>query len=205
MLKAAFSLSNMYTHKQQQIESVSLYAKYRFLSRDAVHKHFRAAVFLNTVISRNNLMYDELTGDGDHSVFQAGIVATQLLNKLALSGTLALTEIINGERWQKYSGPRNFGYQGINYSFSSGYLVFPRKYTSYKQPNFNIYLEILGGVGLDRRFSYTDLAPAFQVILNSNTKINVGYRFQVDGDVYRMARNGVYFSFERTFLNALKK
>lgn len=205
MLKGGFSFSNMYTHKQQQFESGSLYAKYRFLSKDAIHKHFRAAAYVNTVLSRNKLMYEELTVDGDHSVIQYGVVVTQLINKLALSGTFGLTEVINPERWKKSTAPRNFGYQGLNYSFSGGYLLFPQKYTSYKQPNLNLYLELIGGVGLDRKFSYTDLAPAFQLILNSNSKINVGYRFQVQGNTYRMARNGVYFSFERTFLNALKK
>ncbi|MFN5423143.1 MAG: hypothetical protein ACK5AO_07750 [bacterium] len=205
MLKTGFSFSNMYTHKQQQLESGSLYAKYRFLSKDAVHSHFRAAAFINAVISRNDLKYEELTGDGDHSVIQAGIVFTQLIKKLALSGTVAHTEIINSDRWKKYIGSRNFGYQGINYNFSGGYLLYPRKYTSYKQTNINLYVEIIGGAGLDRSFSYTDLAPAVQFIMNSNTKVNMGYRFQLKGDVYRMARSGVYFSVERTFLNVLKK
>lgn len=205
LLKTGFSFSNMYTHKQQQVESGSFYAKYRFLSKDALHKHFRAAAFMNVVVSRNNLRYEELTTDGDHSVFQAGIIATQLINKLALSGTLALTEIINAERWEKKSAPAKYGYQGLNYSFSGGYLLFPRKYTSYKQTNLNLYIELIGGVGLDRTFSYTDLAPAVQFIFNSNTKVNMGYRFQLNGNTYRMARTGVYVSFERTFLNVLRK
>jgi hypothetical protein len=204
MLRAGVSLSDMYSHKKQQFESFSMSAKYRFFSNDNVHRHFRAAFFLNTVFSKNDLRYDELTVDGDQSVVQGGIILTQLINKLALSTTLALTEVINPERWEKYAGPRRFGYQGINYSFSSGYLLFPKKYTSYKQPNLNIYFESIGGFGVDKRFSYTDLAPALQLILNSNSKINLGYRFQLVSDAERMARSGVYFSFERTFLNALK-
>ena len=204
MLRAGVSLSDMYSHEKQQFESFALSAKYRFFSNDDVHRHFRAALFLNTVFSKNDLRYDELTVEGDQSVVQGGIILTQLINKLAVSTTVALTEVVNPERWQKYAGPRRFGYQGINYSFSSGYLLFPKKYISYKQPNLNIYFECIGGFGLDKRFSYTDLAPALQLILNSNSKINLGYRFQLVGQVDRMARSGVYFSFERTFLNALK-
>lgn len=204
MLRAGVSLSDMYSHKQQKFESFAMLAKYRFFSNDDVHRHFRAAVFLTTVFSKNDLMYDELTVDGDQSVVQGGVILTQLINKLALSTTVALTEVVNPERWKKYDGPRIFGYQGINYSFSSGYLLLPRKYTSYRQPNLNIYIECIGGFGLDKRFSYTDLAPALQLILNSNSKINLGYRFQLAGSVYRMAQSGVYFSYERTFLNTFK-
>ncbi len=204
MLRAAVSLTDMYSQKKQQFESFSVLAKYRFFSNDDVHRHFRAAVFLNTVFSKNDLRYDELTVEGDQSVLQGGVILTQLINRLAVSTTLALTEVVDPERWQKYGGSRRFGYQGINYNFSSGYLLLPRKYTSYKQPNLNIYFECIGGFGLDKRFSYTDLAPAVQVILNSNSKINLGYRFQLVGQVERMARSGVYFSYERTFLNAMK-
>ena len=204
MLRAAVSLSDMYSHKKQQFESFSVLAKYRFFSNDDVHRHFRAAVFLNTVFSKNDLRYDELTVEGDQSVLQGGVILTQLINRLAVSTTLALTEVVDPERWQKYRGSRRFGYQGINYNFSSGYLLLPRKYTGYKQPNLNIYFECIGGFGLDKRFSFTDLAPALQIILNSNSQINLGYRFQLVGEVERMARSGVYFSYERTFLNALK-
>jgi hypothetical protein len=48
------------------------------------------------------------------------------------------------------------------------------------------------------------MAPALQFIFNSNTKVNLGYRFQLAGDLYRMAQQGIYISAERTFLNFLK-
>ena len=59
MLRAAVSLTDMYSQKKQQFESFSGLAKYRFFSNDDVHRHFRAAVFLNTVFSKNDLRYDE--------------------------------------------------------------------------------------------------------------------------------------------------
>jgi hypothetical protein len=49
------------------------------------------------------------------------------------------------------------------------------------------------------------MAPALQFIFNSNAKLNVGYRFQLAGNMNRMANNSWLVSFERTFLNALKQ
>ena len=153
------------------------------------------------------MKFEELNGDGDQSVVQGGIILTQLIKKLAISSTLSLTEVVDGERFLKYEGPRNFGYRSFNYSFSSGYLLFPRKYTSYKQTNFNLYLELLGSRGIDRKFYFVDLAPAVQLIVNSNTKINLGYRFQLKGNAFRMASAApsLSLSFERTFFNTFRK
>jgi hypothetical protein len=93
----------------------------------------------------------------------------------------------------------------MQYSLSGGYLLLPREYTDYKQTNLNLYLEILAQQSLDRSAWFVDMAPAIQLIFNSNTKLNVGYRFQMDGTMQRMARTSWLVSFERTFLNALKK
>ncbi|MFM1793644.1 MAG: hypothetical protein RL642_29 [Bacteroidota bacterium] len=207
MIRPAFTFSDMYTNSVMRWESLSLYAKYRFLSNDAVHKHFRAAAFMKGVYSRNNLRYEELTGDGDQSVLQAGLILTQLVDKLAISSTLALTEVVDGERFLKYGGARRFGYSSFNYSLSSGYLLFPRRYKSYEQTNFNIYLELIGSQALDRKVYFVDLAPALQFIVNSNTKINVGYRFQLKGNAFRMAdaNPSLSLSVERTFFNTFKK
>lgn len=207
MIRPAFTFSDMYTNRAMKWESVSLYAKYRFLSSDDVHRHFRAAAFLKGVYSSNSLKFDELTTDGDQSVVQAGLILTQLVDKLAVSSTLSLTEVLDGERFLKYGGPRRFGYSSFNYSISSGYLLFPRKYKSYEQTNFNVYLELIGSQGLDRKVYFVDLAPALQFIVNSNTKINLGYRFQLKGNAFRMANAAPSFSLsvERTFFNTFKK
>jgi hypothetical protein len=208
MLRPAITFSNMYVaypERRQVFESLSLYMKYRFLSIDEVHRHFRASFYIKGVFSRNPLNYDELTMDGDQSAAQFGIIATQLVNKLAISATASLHQVLDGERFLKYGGPRRFGYQAFNYSLSAGYLLFPRKYKNYEQTNFNLYCEVLGGKGIDRRYDFVDIAPAFQLILKSSSKLNIGYRFQVDANAYRMARNAAYVSFEKTFLNKLRK
>src|SRR5688572_2461932 len=48
MVHAAVSFSNMYENFYYY-ESARLYAKYRFLSKDEVHKHFRMAAFAGAV------------------------------------------------------------------------------------------------------------------------------------------------------------
>jgi hypothetical protein len=183
---------------------VGIYAKWRWLSIDDVHKHFRAAAFLKGIYSSNDLLYDELTGEGDQSALQAGLIFTQLVNKLAVSSTLTWNEVLDEERWLKYAGPRNFGYSSLNYALSAGYLVYPKKYSSYGQTNFNLYLEIIGSNGIDRQFNFLDLAPAAQFIFNSSSKLNVGYRFQVAGNAFRMAQSGFNVSFEQSFLSVFK-
>jgi hypothetical protein len=207
MLRPSFTFSDMFTNRIMKWESASIYAKYRFYSSDAVHRHFRAAAYVKGVLSSNNLQFEELNADGDQSVVQGGVILTQLVNKLAISSTFSLTEVIDGERWLKYPGPQNFGFSSFNYSISAGYLLFPKKYTSYKQTNFNLYLELLGSRGTDRNFYFIDLAPAAQLIVNSNTKINLGYRFQLKGNAFRMASAApsLSLSFERTFFNTFRK
>lgn len=207
MIRPAFTFGDMFSHGAFRWESASIYSKYRFYSQDDIHRHFRAAAFFKALYSKNDLEFEELNADGDQSVLQGGLILTQLINKLAISSTLALTEVTNRERWKDYPGPRDYNYRSFNYSLSAGYLVLPRQYTSYKQTNFNVYLELIGSKGLDRKYYFIDLAPAVQFIFNSNTKLNIGYRFQAKGNAYRMsnAAPSISFSVERTFFNTFKK
>ena len=205
MLRAGTTISDMYSYPVTQWESVNLYTKYRFLSKDGVHKHFRAAAFLEASYSRNDLFYDELSLDGDQSGVQAGLVFTQLLHKLALSSTLSITEVIHQQRREDNSSQGLYPYSSFNYSLSAGYLLFPVKYISYKQTNLNLYLELLGNNTLDKKLYFVDLAPAIQLIFNSNTKVNAGYRFQLNGNMHRMATESFLVGVETTFLNVLKQ
>ena len=87
---------------------------------------------------------------------------------------------------------------------SAGYLLFPKKYTSYEQTNLNLYVELLGQRTYDKKRYFVDLAPAAQLIFNSQAKLNLGYRFQLGGDMMRMANESWMLSFEWLFLNAFK-
>jgi len=95
----------------------------------------------------------------------------------------------------------------LNYSLSAGYLVFPLEYKDYDQTNLNIYAELLGGRNLDWKYEkqFLDLATAIQLIFKSTSKLNLGYRFQLKSDIYRNMKNSWMISYERIFLNALKK
>ena len=205
MLHAAFSFSDMY-ETFFYYESARVYAKYRFLSKDGVHKHFRMAAFAMAAYSRNHLQHNELNLMGDHSGVQAGLIATQLLNKLAISGTASLIEVFDKKRNDKIL-PQQYAFESLNYSLSAGYLVLPIDYKSYDQTNLNIYAELLGGRNLDWKYEkyYLDLAPSVQLIFKSTSKLNLGYRFQLKSDIYRNMKNSWMISYEYIFLNALQK
>lgn len=204
MLHLGGTLSNMHT-PQFRYESVNVYAKYRFLSKDEIHRHFRMAVFAEASATQAPFHYDEITLMGDKSGIDAGIIATQLWNKFALSATVGHTQVLDKSRNNKVIYVPARAYQAMNYSLSGGYLLFPREYTDYKQLNINLYTELLVQQTLDVKKHFVDLAPAVQLIFNSNAKLNIGYRFQLDGTMQRMSNHNWLISFERTFLNLLKK
>jgi len=204
MVAAGGTFANMHT-PNFRYESVNLYAKYRFLSKDELHKHFRMAVFAEASSTRAPFHYDEITLMGDKSGVELGVIATQLWHKLALSGTVAHTQVLHESRTNKvlYIPARN--YQSMNYAISAGYLVLPKEYKDYRQTNLNLYAELLAQQTLDRSTYFVDLATAMQLIFNSNAKLNLGYRVQLGGNMQRMTSNSWLISFERTFLGALKK
>lgn len=201
MVHGATTFSNMYSSNLRW-ESVRLYAKYRFLSLDEVHQHFRMAAFGEIAHSVNDAMYEEVSLNGDQSGVMGGVILTQLWQKLALSSTLSYAQVTTKK---PASIPEAYPWQAFNYSLSAGYLLLPHNYTSYRQTNVNIYAELLGQQTLDKKQYYIDVAPALQFIFNSNAKLNMGYRFQLSGDMRRMAEQSWQFSFEYVFLNALRK
>lgn len=205
MVHASVSFSDMHETKFYY-ESAKLYVKYRFLSRDEMHKHFRMAVFGSAIYSRNHLDHNELNMYGDQSAAQLGLIATQLWNKLAISGTASIIEVFDEKRNDKVL-PQQYGFESFNFSLSAGYLVLPRNYTDYNQTNLNIYAELLGGRNLDWKYEkyFLDLAPSVQLIFKSTSKLNVGYRFQLKSDIYRLMKNSWMISYEHIFLNSLKK
>jgi hypothetical protein len=204
MLRAGISMANMHT-PTTRYESFSVYAKYRFLSKDELHTHFRMAVYTEVSKTRIPFHYDEITLMGDKSGVEAGLIATQLWHKFALSGTLGHTQVLHKSRNDQVIYIPERGYQSLNYSISGGLLILPKEYTDYKQTNLNLYVELLGQQLLDKNAGFTDLAPALQLIFGSTTKLNLGYRFQLNGSMQRMATNSWLLSIERTFLNVLKK
>ncbi|MET0394695.1 MAG: hypothetical protein ABW019_16235 [Chitinophagaceae bacterium] len=203
MLRAGASFADMHT-RSFGWDAAYAYAQYRFLSVDGVHRHFRAAVFAKAAHSRNPFHYDEVSLV-DKSGVTAGLVATALAHKTAVSVSVSNTQVLGKARTSKvlYIPERNF--QALNYTLSAGYLLLPRQYTDYRQTNLNLYAELLAQQTLDRKTHYIDLAPSVQLIFNSISKLNIGYRFQLSGNMVRMAERSLLVSYEYTFLNAIKK
>jgi len=183
-----------------RFEGGSFYAKYRFLSNDDLHSHFRMAAYAKGSLIDNpyypvlnaghdhsgrNYENEELDLEGMTSGAGAGIIATQLIHKLALSGTVGYNRFMKN---LKNELPANISRSMVNYSLSAGYLLLPVKYKSYEQTNLNLYVEFLGKSNIDqyRAGYYVDVAPAIQFIFNSTTRLDFSYRTQLFGD---MARN----------------
>lgn len=186
-----------------RLEGGSLYAKYRFLSNDNVRSHFRGAAFARVSTSKRPTYTQDINLEGDNSGFQGGVVFTQLLHKLALSGSLSYMQAFRDE--DKQVSLMDKPDQLIGYSLSSGYLLLPFVYKNYNQPNFNLYFEVLGKINPANGRSYVDFAPAVQVVLNSRTRIDAGYRFQVAGNLEdRYTKNMYLVRLELNLFNVLK-
>jgi hypothetical protein len=201
MIHGAATFANMHWNDVRW-EGAYMYAKYRFISLDDVHKHFRMAAFAEGGYSRNPRHYDDISVRGDNNGIGGGLIATQLINKLAISGTAGYLKHFYDENDHSYHNPVK---SAINYSLSAGYLVFPIEYESYDQLNFNVYAEFLGQQTFGKETWYIDFAPAVQFIIKSNARLNFGYRFQLDGNSNRSMRQSFLASLEYTFFNALNK
>lgn len=219
MVHASGYFSNM-MQRQFEFEGASVYAKYRFLSLDDVHSHFRMAAFVKGALI-NNPYYpvmeggghdhsgkpyynEELDLDGTTSGVSGGLIATQLLHKLALSGTFGYDRYFKNVKDEM---PLFFSKNAFNYSLSAGYLLLPRTYKSYKQTNVNLYVELLGKSNLDqyRRNYYIDVAPAVQFIFNSTTRVDLSYRRQLWGDMARNMTTTYLVRLEHNIFNVRKK
>ena len=185
-----------------RLEGGSLYAKYRFYSKDGNHEHLRAAAFGRLSTSKRPLHTEDINLEGDNSGAQAGVIVTKLLHKLALSGTVSYAKAFDVTDHSMPGMPQPN--QLLGYSLSSGYLVLPVVYKNYNQPNFNVYFEVLGKTNPENGRSYVDFAPAVQAIINSRTRIDLGYRFQVAGDMPgRYNKNMYLLRAEFNFFNIL--
>ncbi len=132
-------------------------------------------------------MKDNLDLELQDTGLELGIIGTQLINKLAISITTAITRISNID--EKFTQGSTVKWQTTNLntfknSISAGYLLFPRKYKSYKQTNFNIYLEFLTNTILTKdfpiryhKFSST-LAPGIQFIILSRSRLDFSYKIR---------------------------
>ncbi|RYY35322.1 MAG: hypothetical protein EOP46_10485 [Sphingobacteriaceae bacterium] len=186
MFHGSAYVSNFY-QQNQRFEGGSVYAKYRFLSIDTVQRHFRGAVFAKASAINNPVMNQEISLEGDNTALQTGVVFTQLLHKLALSGSASYLRAFDNSGG--YNIPTGYAKDGIGYSLSAGYLLFPKSYINYEQVNVNIYAELLGKTNPGYGQSYLDIAPAVQFIFNSVFRVDLSYRTPLYNDMVRNSKN----------------
>lgn len=199
MVHADAFLSNR--DKRFSFEGGSIYAKYRFFSIDDVQKHFRMAAFGRVSYNNSEIHMDEINMYGLNSGWETGIVATQLLHKVAISSGVSLIRAADNGSGNKFLyGDKNRN--AINYTLSVGKLMLPKEYTSYKQTNLNLMLELLNQYNLGSRKYYVDIAPSLQLIFNSRSRIDVGYRQQISSSFQRTAPNGFLIRLEHNLFNA---
>ncbi|MBS1616127.1 MAG: hypothetical protein JST06_08440 [Bacteroidetes bacterium] len=175
-------------------EGAGLYAKYRFYVRDTIYRHFRAAAFARLSAIQAPVMQEEIALAGHNSGYSLGLVGTQLLHRLALSSSFwwehATDNLGQNELPAQQPG------DALNLSLSGGLLILPKRYTGYQNLNLNLMAEVLSQqlIGSDKHF--VDLAPSLQFIFNSQTRVDIGYRFELSGNMSRWAPNGALLRVE---------
>ncbi len=183
-------------------EGGSIFAKYRFLSVDDLQSHFRMAAFGRYSINRADIHQEQIEIMGHNTGYEAGIVATQLIKKVAISSTLSFEKALNNK--PDYEFPNIQSSTATNYTLSVGKLMYPKKYTNFKQTNINLMLEMVGQTLNENGKTYIDVVPSVQFIIHSQARIDVGYRQELYSNMLRTAPNGIYLNFEYTFFNVFK-
>lgn len=199
MLRGSTFFSNR--SKQFKNEGGSIYARYRFLSNDAIQKHFRMAVFGTISFNNSDIHQEEINMYGHNTGFEAGIVATQLLHKVALSSTVSIVKASDNGVNNKYVYGLNNS-RAVNYSFSAGKLMLPTEYRDYRQTNINLMAETLCQVNTGSGKYYFDIASTVQFIFNSESRIDIGFRKQISSNLLRTAPNGFFIRIEHVLFNA---
>jgi len=175
------------------------YAKYRIYSADAVNRHFRMAVFGRLSLNNSVIFQQEIDLTRNNTGYALGLIATQLLYRQAISATFSFNQAYNNGSQNKI--PPGQADQAINFSLSTGRLIFPKQYVSYKQTNLNMMLELSGQHLISENENFLDMAPAVQFIFNSQTRLDIGYKFQLYSDMQRVAPNGFMIRVEHLLFN----
>lgn len=189
MVSASLQFSNNPFIKKNTFgfNGFKLYSKQRLISTDKKKYHTRLSSFIKYANHGkwNQPNYKFISNNYDlefqDSGVEFGLIATQLINKLAISVTSGFGIISNKTADGSYDD-KNFN--SIHNSISAGYLLFPRKYKSYKQTNFNIYLEYLTSTIIGKEFPsryenfMSTFAPGIQFIIMSRSRLDFGYKIR---------------------------
>jgi hypothetical protein len=182
------------------LEGGSFYAKYRFYSVDEVHSHFRVAAFGRYSFNNSYIHEYAINLTGHNSGYEGGIVATKLINKVALSASGSYLHVLDNGKEKFLYG--NKSRNAVNYTLSFGKLMLPKEYTSFNQTNVNLMLEMLGQTNLNKGYTYIDIAPSVQFIFLSKMRVDVGYRHPLVTKLHRTTTKGVLLRLEYNIFNA---
>ena len=169
------------------LNGFKIYSKQRILSTDKQKYHTRLSSFIKYSYHEDKFMKDNIDIDLQDTGFELGLIGTQLINKLAISITTAITRISNID--EKLTQGSTVKWQTTNLntfknSISAGYLLFPRKYNSYKQTNFNLYVEYLTNTIINENFPVrydkftSTFAPGIQFIIMSRSRLDFSYKIR---------------------------
>jgi len=198
MIHAEGFLSNR--NKSFVAEGAGIYAKYRFYSKDEVHSHFRMAVFGRYSYNNSDVHQQAIDLNGHNSGYEGGFVATRLIHKVAISGTVSYLHALDNDKEKFTYGNKNRN--AVNYTLSVGKLMLPREYTSYNQTNVNLMVELLGQANVNKGYSFLDIAPSVQFIFLSRMRVDAGYRIPVVKDLSRSTAAGFLVRLEYNIFNA---
>ena len=183
-------------------EGGSIMTKYRFLSSDDLNSHFRLAAYGRYSINNSDIHQEQIEILGHNSGFETGIIATKLIKKLAISSTVSFEKALDNK--PNYPFPDNIGNSATNYTLSFGKLMYPKRYTSFKQININLMIEFLGQTINENGKSFLDVVPSVQFIFNSQARIDIVYRKELLNSMSRTAPNGFYLNLYYTFFDMKK-
>lgn len=204
--KLMFHLQSFHSNRSTgglKTEGASIYVKYRFFSIDDVHKHFRMALYARFSKNKADIHQEEIETMGHNTGYELGFVATQLINKVAISSSLSFEKAMDNLPDYKY--PATQSNNATNYTLSVGKLMYPKTYKSFKQTNINLMCEFLGQVQNTNGKSYLDAVPSVQFIIRSQARVDIAYRKQLYSQMTRTAPNGFIIKFEYTFFNVTKR
>lgn len=184
MISGSFQFSNKPYEKDLGtnfgFNGFKLYSKQRIFTTDKQKNHTRLSSFVKYSFHKEKFMKSNIDLELQDNGFEFGLIGTQLIKKLAISITSAYTRV--NDIYDKSNNLFRLG--TLKNSISAGYLVFPRKYKSYKQTNFNIYLEYITNTITNKsfperfnKFSST-LAPGIQFIILSRSRLDFSYKIR---------------------------
>ncbi len=200
-----------------QFESMNINIKYRFLSRDGEKQHFRMSAYLE-LAGGNEAHYEaEPSLSGDNSGIGAGITATQLKNKFAVSLTIGAI-IPHKYHYQLNDSTLDVKYgNALTAILSFGRLCLPAHYKNYNQTNINVYAEFVGKIyegatvfdkgnkvsiinfSALNAGSYVEFRPSVQFIFHSNLRVDLSIGEPIINQSYAHIAPVYYFTIQRYF------